>query len=42
MNKARTTWIVLGASLLVFLASCGPGEPEHPPVPPPPQPQGLR
>ena len=39
MSKARTTWIVLGAFLLLFLSSCGPGEPDEPRVPPPPPPQ---
>jgi hypothetical protein len=42
MNKVRTTWIALAASLLFCLAGCGPSEPEQPPVPvPPPPPQSL-
>jgi hypothetical protein len=41
MDRARTTWIALVASLLLFAAGCGPREPEQPPVPPPPPPEST-
>ncbi len=41
MNRSRTTWMALTASLLFSLAvGCGPQEPEQPPMPPPPESAG--
>jgi hypothetical protein len=42
MTRTKKTCVVLGALVLLFLSGCDRGEPEQPPVPPPPQPQSVR